>query len=77
MLFSLPRIIIFIFPILTNLKPKYCPIGDGNINFENVIEAARESGTEYFIVEQDNAALLPDTLGQVERSAKYVTKNLI
>ena len=57
------------------VKPIYCPVGDGNIDFGSVIAAAREAGTKYFIVEQDNAALLPDTLGQVERSACYVDKN--
>lgn len=57
--------------------PHYCPVGDGNIDFNSVIAAAREAGTKYFIVEQDDAALMPDTLEQVERSAKYVTKNLI
>ena len=58
------------------VKPHYCPIGDGNIDFESVIKAAREAGTKYFLVEQDNAALMPDTLEQVERSARYVDKNL-
>jgi sugar phosphate isomerase/epimerase len=57
--------------------PHYCPVGDGNIDFASVIAAAREAGTKYFIVEQDDAALMPDTLEQVERSAKYVAKNLI
>ena len=30
-----------------------CAIGDGNINFEPVIRAAEEAGTEYLLVEQD------------------------
>lgn len=59
------------------VKPHYCPIGDGNIDFDSVIKVARECGTKYFLVEQDNAALMPDTLGQVERSVKYVAKNII
>ena len=59
------------------VKPHYCPLGDGNIDFDKVIAAARECGTQYFIVEQDDAALLPDTLAQVEKSLKYVEKNLI
>ncbi|MBO5883690.1 MAG: sugar phosphate isomerase/epimerase [Clostridia bacterium] len=58
------------------VKPYYCPMGDGNIDFESVIKTAREAGTKYFIVEQDNAALLPDTLAQVEKSVCYVKKNL-
>ena len=58
------------------VKPCYCPVGDGNIDFRSVLKAARKAGTKYFIVEQDNAALMPDTLGQVERSARYIDKNL-
>ena len=46
-------------------------MGDGNIDFESVIKRAREAGTKYFIVEQDNAALLPDTLAQVEIMGLY------
>ena len=57
------------------VKPYYCPVGDGNIDFKEVIKAARKAGTKYFIVEQDNAALLPDTLEQVERSVRFVDKN--
>ena len=39
-------------------------------------EAARAAGAEYFLVEQDNASKLPDTLGQVERSIRYITEKL-
>ena len=46
-------------------------MGDGNIDFESVIKTAREAGTRYFIVEQDNAALLPDMLAQVEMMGLY------
>ena len=41
-------------------------MGDGNIDFESVIKTTREAGTE-----QDNAALLPDTLAQVEMMGLY------
>lgn len=56
-------------------EPRFAPLGDGNIDFEAVIEAAREAGAKYFLVEQDNAALLPDTLGQIERSVRYIDLN--
>ena len=29
-------------------------VGEGNINFERVFECARNAGTEYMLVEQDN-----------------------
>lgn len=52
--------------------PIYAPVGDGNIDFKKLIPEMISAGTKYFIVEQDNAATLPDTLGQVERSVKYL-----
>lgn len=52
--------------------PIYAPVGDGNIDFKTIIPEMQKSGTKYFIVEQDNASSLPDTLGQVERSIKYL-----
>ncbi len=58
------------------LYPRYAPIGDGNINFKNLVVEMKKSGVENFIVEQDNAALLPDTLAQVLKSAKYIKENL-
>ena len=57
-------------------EPRFSPVGDGNINFAKALEAAREAGAKYFLVEQDNAAILPDTMGQVERSVRYVAENL-
>ena len=55
-----------------SVAPIYAPVGDGNIDFKSVIPEMQKAGTKYFIVEQDNAADLPDTLGQVERSIKYL-----
>ena len=57
-------------------EPRYAPVGDGNIDMKAVVRHAKAAGTEYFIVEQDNAAKLPDTLGQVEQSIRYITENL-
>lgn len=57
-----------------SVAPLFAPVGDGNINFKEIIPEMQKSGTKYFIVEQDNASLLPDTLGQVERSIKYLKK---
>ncbi len=34
--------------------PKMEVVGDGNINFDRVFEKARDAGTEYMLVEQDN-----------------------
>ncbi len=58
------------------LYPRYAPVGDGNINFKMLVPEMRKMGVENFIVEQDNAALLPDTMEQVLKSAKYIKENL-
>ena len=56
--------------------PEFAPVGDGTIDFKRVVQALKEAGTEYFFVEQDNAADLPDTLGQVARSISYIEKEI-
>lgn len=56
-------------------EPRFAPVGDGSLNFAEIIRHAREAGAEYFFVEQDNAAVLPDPLGQVERSIRYLKAN--
>ena len=33
----------------------FAPIGEGNINFDAVFQAAEQSGTQYMLVEQDNS----------------------
>lgn len=56
--------------------PRFVPVGNGNMNFKTLVPEMQKLGTEYFIVEQDNAALLPNTLEQVLISAKYIKENL-
>ena len=58
------------------IEPIFAPVGDGTIDFAAFVEHAKAAGAKYFLVEQDNAATLPGTLGQVERSIKYITEKL-
>ena len=58
------------------VEPRFAPVGDGTIDFKAFVEHASAAGAKYFLVEQDNAATLPDTLGQVERSIRFITENL-
>lgn len=53
-------------------EPIYAPVGDGNIDFHKVMKHAAAAGCEYYLVEQDNAAKLPNTMEQVARSARYL-----
>ena len=57
-------------------NPIFAPVGEGNIDFKSVTELCRNIGMENFLVEQDNAALLPDTLDEVRRSIEYIRNEL-
>lgn len=58
------------------VEPQFAPVGDGTIDFAAFVEHAKAAGAKYFLVEQDNASKHPDTLGQVERSIRYITEKL-
>ena len=60
---------------LAGFEPRFAPVGDGTIDFKSLIPKMQAAGVKYFLVEQDNAADLPDPLGQVERSIKYLKEN--
>ena len=55
-------------------EPNFAPIGDGVMDFSNIIKNMKSFGVKYFLVEQDNAAILPDTLAQVERSISWLNR---
>lgn len=59
-----------------HFNPRFCPVGDGTINFRAAVEAANRSGAEYFFVEQDNAVTFDDPFAQVERSINYIQKEI-
>ena len=46
------------------------------MNFKAIVPKMKEAGTEYFIVEHDSAASLPDPLVPVERSIRYIKSEL-
>ncbi len=56
--------------------PKFAPIGDGTIDFKNLVKVMKEADVKYFFVEQDNAAELPDTLSYVKKSIDYIKSEL-
>ena len=62
---------------VTGFSPRFCPVGDGTINFQSVIDAAKASGAKHFLVEQDNAADFEDPFEQVQRSVDYIKKELV
>ena len=54
----------------------FAPVGDGNLNFHKIAETVKEIGTEYVLVEQDDACKFPNALELVERSIKYIKNEL-
>lgn len=57
-------------------KPQFAPVGEGNLDFASIVRAAKESGAEYFLVEQDDATNYQDPLGQVRSSIDYIRSAL-
>lgn len=55
--------------------PVFTSVGDGNMNFKDIIAECEKSGTKYFIVEQDNAVDAEDPLKEVEKSVKYLKQH--
>lgn len=52
--------------------PTFAAVGDGTLDFAKIIHHAKLAGTEHFLVEEDDAALLPDPLAEVSRSIGYL-----
>ena len=52
-------------------ESRYCACGDGILDFEEIIKACEEAGTEYVLVEQDNC-FGEDPFVCLERSYKYL-----
>lgn len=63
-------------PEITKVDAIFAPVGDGNLNFKKITAAMKEAGTEYFLVEQDDANFYSDPFEQVGRSIKYITEEL-
>ena len=51
-------------------KPAFAPVGQGNMNFPHIIEAAKASGIREFIIEQDEC--LQDPFECVKMSLDYL-----
>lgn len=60
---------------LGTYRPLITSVGDGNLDFAPIIDRARQGGTQYFLVEQDNAVERPVPLREVERSIRYLRDN--
>lgn len=53
-------------------EPAMCALGDGVMDFRRIIDLAKDCGTEYFFVEQDNTNDAPDPFGELSKSADFL-----
>ena len=54
--------------------PRYAPVGEGNIDFVQVLKELAAAGTRHYIVEQDNATESPDPFGEAYKSVSFLKK---
>ena len=59
------------------LAPCITRIGDGVLDFEEIIKVSEETGIKYFVVEDDNAPSTGDSLAAARKSCAYIHTNLI
>ena len=57
--------------------PYITEIGNGNINFEDIIPLAESTGVKSFVVEQDNGFIDGDCFRSIKASADYIKANLL
>ncbi len=53
-------------------KPVFAPVGEGNLNWDEILPALEKAGAKYALVEQDDADSKPDPLGELAKSARFL-----
>ncbi len=53
-------------------KPMTMEVGEGNMNMSSILDACKESGVEWFIVEQDDS--LRDPVESLQISKEFLKK---
>lgn len=56
-------------------QPTFAEIGNGNLDFESIVEACDDSGTDWFIVEQDTTP--GDPFESLKESLEFIKENLV
>ena len=62
---------------VTVSAPAITEVGQGNINFKDIIPLAEKCGVKYFVVEDDRAPSTGDSYRAVKKSADYIKANLL
>ena len=56
-------------------QPRWCEIGEGVLDFQQIIPAAEAAGCQWFVVEQDTCP--GDPVDSLAKSLRYIRENLI
>ena len=59
------------------LAPHITRVGDGVLDFEDIIKVSEETGIKYFVVEDDRAPDTGDSLAAAKKSCDYIHANLL
>jgi sugar phosphate isomerase/epimerase len=70
----LPLIHLKDYRINTNNHPEFCELGEGNLSFARIVEAAEKSGCQWFIVEQDTCD--GDPVEALAHSFRYLADHI-
>ncbi|MEI8352769.1 MAG: sugar phosphate isomerase/epimerase, partial [bacterium] len=55
-------------------KPTMLELGSGNLDWKRIVKAAKKSGTEWFIIEQDICRI--DPFDSLKMSLEYLIKEI-
>ena len=58
-------------------NPYITEIGNGNLNFEDIIPLAEKTGVQYFVVEQDTNFATGSAMESIKTSCDYIKANLM
>ena len=61
------------FALRDDLSPIYCEVGAGNLDWPGILQACRDTGVEYYVVEQDEPMPGRDLFESIEISFKNLS----
>ncbi len=55
-------------------EPVFCEVGEGNLEWDSILEACKESGVRWYVFEQDKPVAERDIFGSIELTFKNMKK---
>lgn len=60
--------------VILNNEPVFCPIGEGNLNWPEILKACKAAGVRDYIIEQDEFRVVNDPLANMAASYQNLSK---